>query len=84
MKFVVYSPTSPIAVIEAPTWMDTKTYAQKRYGDEVIANKAPVDADPSIELRWVGSDYTGKSSEERRHLQVREKTGDTWGEWSQA
>jgi hypothetical protein len=82
MKFGIYSPTIHVGVIEAPTWVDARTVAHKKFDEHHVVHKTADDAEATIEVKWEGSDYAGKSEEERRHMLVREKKDNVWGEWS--
>ncbi len=81
MKFAIHSPTSEVAVVDAPTWVDARNIAHKKFDEHHTATLTAEDAEPTIEVKWEGSDYTGKN-EDRRHMLLREKKDNVWTEWS--
>lgn len=74
-------------VVSAPNWFDARRYASRHFSRAPEAVEAvPTTEPPTVELRWVGSDYSGSRSGDRRHLEVRrlregEWTENEWSEW---
>jgi hypothetical protein len=81
MTFMCSVQNKPALIIDASSWVDARFVALTLLGEgvEVVRTSEPIEA--AYEVRWVGTDYTGKSAEERRHMEIRENKEGTWTEW---
>jgi len=72
--------TPPTIIIAAESAFDAKAFAQSKLsGTNLMVQPTGDDARTDYELRWVGSDY---GAARVRRMQVRQRTGWAWSEWT--
>src|SRR5258708_400586 len=75
--------TSVYRVIDAPSWHVANAYATRileGVGD-LVCHQTGETAMATIELRWIGSDYSAGGTDMAMRLEVREYVKGAWTEW---